>query len=545
MDTEERSQLLSQICLAESRRSDLRTTIAVLNYQIESLRAQEHAITLEINRLTNAHSRFNWLPDDILREIFLWCIGDDLQVDIPSLSRFTERLEGDDDYEPESDSSSDDEDTCTDPESDGDRYVLAWHGWESDADSESPEEQPPPQQAVLSHVCSRWRRLTLSTYELWSSVFITFFDARSKQLANEWLSKAAGYPVTISISSIRDWDSASHVEFDVHTELKDFLSAYKIKILDLPIYSKTWPQLTLIFSELPDENISFLEKLSLADLDDDGRQELLLLPSARYPRLHCLELSGLFDCSAFILPWNTLRELDITFVYLPFTQCLHVLRQCTSLDTCSFSVKSSSNIAMQYEPVHHPNLSRLLLYLNEPALIEIVLRPLTVPNLTSLAIERGIGDGIHPAHYPFPLPLLGSGFEAEYLNLMHRSKHPSIQHLSITYTDDPINIANLLVASPTLTRLTIGYAVFGQTTLDELAEGRLGPNLQHLGLVNLDGASVRKVLDMILSRNSEQVWKDGVTPFRSVELLGSCLDDADLIALREAGVEPKSLQLPW
>jgi hypothetical protein len=543
MDPEEQSRLLSQIHLAESHRSDLRTTIAVLNSQIESLRAQEHAVTLEINHLTNAHSPFNWLPDDILREIFLWCIGDDLEVDIPSLSRFTE---GDDDFEPESDSSSDDadSDTCTDPECDEeDRYVLAWPGWkESDADSESLEE--PPQQIILSHICSRWRRLTLSTHELWSSVFITFFDARSKQLATEWLSKAAGYPVSISISSIHDWDSASHVEFNIHAELRDFLSAYKIKMLDLPIYSKTWPQLTLMFSELPDENISFLEKLSLIDLDDNGRQEPLLLNSARYPRLRFLELSGLFECSVFILPWNTLRELDITFVYLPFAQCLHVLRQCTSLDTCSFGVRSSPNMAMQYEPVHHPNLSRLFLYFNEPAPVDTILRPLTVPNLTSLTIDRGFLREINRVQHPFPIPLLGSGFEAEYLNLMQRSKYPSIQHLFISYTDIPINIANLLVASPSLTRLTIGYVAFGQTTFDELAEGQLGPNLHHLGLVELGDASLRKVLDMILSRNSEQVWKEGVTPFRSVELLGSCLDDANLKALREVGVEPRSLPTP-
>ena len=541
MEPEERSRLLSQIRLAESHRSDLCTTITVLNSQIESLHAQANAVTLEINRLTNARSPFNWLPDEILREIFLWCIGDDLEVDIPSLSRFRE---GDDDSEPESDPSGDDADsnTCTDPRFvEEDRYVLTWPGWEeSDANSESLEE-PLPQQIILSHICSRWRRLTLSRYELWSSVLITLFDARSKQLATEWLSKAAGYPVSISISSIRDWDSASHVEFDVRTELRDFLSAYKIKMLDLPIYSKTWPQLTLMFSELPEANISFLEKLSLVDLDDDGGQELLLLSSARYPRLRFLELSGLFDCSALILPWNTLRELDLTFVYLPFTECLHVLRQCTSLDTCSFGVKSSSNMAMRYKPVHHPNLSRLLLYLNEPSPIDLILRLLTVPNLTSLTIDRGLFGEINQAHYPFPLPLLGSGFEVEYLNLMRRSKYPSIQHLSISYTDIPIYIANLLVASPSLTRLTIGYVAFGQTTFDELAQGQLGPNLHHLGLVKLGDASLRKVLDMILSRNSEQ---EGVTPFKSVELLESCLDDADLKALREVGIEPRSLPIP-
>ena len=524
------TMLFSQICLAESRRSDLRS-------QIESLCAQEHAITLEINDLINTRSLPNWLPDDVLREIFLWCIGDDLEVDIPS--GFTQ----DDDYEPESELS-DDADTCTDPEYDEeDRYMLAWPGWEeSDTDSESLED-PLPQQIVLSHVCSRWRHLALSTCELWSSVFITWFDGHSKQVANEWLSKAGRYPVSISISSIgscSDWDTASGVEFDIQTELKDFLSAYNIKMLDLPIYSKTWPQLTLILSELPDENISFLEKLSLTELDDDGS---LFLDDARYSRLHFLQLAGRFNSALFVLPWNALRELDTTVFYLPFTQCLHILRQCTSLQTCSFGIKFVT--AMEYEPVDHPSLSVLLLSFIKPATIHTVLRPLTIPNLTSLTIDRAYFDSDSKLYSA--LPLLGSCLSAGYLDLMQRSNYPSIQHLSITYTDFPINIANLLIASPTLTRLTIGHVAFGQTTLGDLAEGQLGPNLQHLAVVRLSDASLREVLDAILSRNSERVGKESVTPFKSVELLDNCLDDTDLMALREAGVEPKCLPVfsPW
>jgi hypothetical protein len=527
------TMLFSQISLAESRRSDPQS-------QIESLCAREHAIALEINHLTNTHSLPNWLPDDVLREIFLWCIGDDLEVDIPS------RYPQGDDYEPESELS-DDADTCTDPECDEDRYMLAWPGWEeSDADSESLED-PLPQQIILSHVCSRWRHLALSTSELWSSVFITWFDARSKQLANEWLSKAARYPVSISISSIcscSDWDTASDVEFDIQTELRDFLSAYNIKMLDLPIYSKTWPQLTLILSELPDDNISFLEKLSLTELDEGGS---LFLDDARYSRLQFLQLAGRFDGTSFVLPWNSLRELDTTVFYLPFTQCLHILRQCTSLHTCSFGVKFLTAMEyetayLEYEPVDHPNLSVLLVSFINPAPIHVVLRPLTIPNLTSLIIDRAYFDSDNKLYST--LPLLGSGLSAGYLDLMQRSNYPSIRHLSITYTDFPINIANLLIASPTLTQLTIGHVAFGQTTLGDLAEGQLGPNLQHLAVVRLSDASLREVLDAILLRNSERVGKESVTPFRSVELLDNCLDDTDLMALREVGVELKCLPIP-
>ena len=513
--TDEPSRLLFQICVAKSHRSDLRS-------QIELFRAQEHALTLEINKLANV--LFSWLPDDILQEIFIWCIGDNPEVDIPFMEGFCESMEDElDDYERDSNSDHG-SDMCTNPEFDADELHV------------SKEELLLPQQIILSHVCSRWRRVASSTRKLWSSVFITCFNALSKRLANEWLLKAADCPISISISSfVRSSD-----EFNTYTELKNFLSAYKIRILDLSIYSKTWVELGLVMTDLPDENISFLEKLSLTDMDDGDVQEILCLNSPRYPNLHFLELSG-GDCnSAFIAPWDSLYELDISCCYLPFAQCLHILRQCTSLHTCSFCVNLLS-AEVQYEPVHHPNLSVLLLSFVCPVSVGISLRPLTIPNLTSLTIDRAY-LGHHFSH-----PLLGSGLETEYSSLMQRSNNPSIQHLSIIYMDIPINIANILISSPTLTRLTIGHVAFGQQleTLNDFAEGLLGPNLQHLGLVKLSElGSLHRILEMILLRNLGHVPKLG-----SVELLDNYLDDTpDLVALavalREAGVELKSLPTP-
>ena len=561
--TEERSWLLSQICIAESDRYDIHSTIKILNAQIEPLRAQEHAITLEINQLTNARSLFSWLPDNIKQEIFLLCIGDNPEVDVPFMDVgngdndcqsdiLFESSEDEDHYERDSDSDLG-SDMCTDLEFDKDEYVTSE---ESDSASEvtSVEELLPPQQLILSHVCSRWRHIVLSTRQLWSSVFITCFNALSKRLANEWLSKADGYPISISISSF----VLSSDEFDTYTELKDFLSAYRLINLDLPIYSKTWLELGLIIAELPDENISFLEKLSLTEMDGSGGKELLYLNNPRYPNLHFLELSG-GDChSAFVAPWNSLYELDISCCHVPFAQCLHILRQCMSLHTCSFGVEFLSNKTEECEPVYHPNLSVLLLSFVNPASVDIFLRSLTIPKLTSLTIDRAYFD--YDRKLYTSRPLLGTGLETEYSNLMQRSNNPSIQYLSITYTDIPINIANILISSPTLTRLTIGYVAFGQQleVLNDFAEGLLGPNLQHLGLVKLDTlGGLPSILEMILSRNAWHARKENpsVMPLRSVELLDDCLDDylddtdlATLVAaLREAGVELKSLPVhcPW
>ena len=67
----------------------------------------------------------------------------------------------------------------------------------------------------------------------------------------------------------------------------------------------------------------------------------------------------------------------------------------------------------------------------------------------------------------------------------------------------------------------------------------LGPNLQHLCVVNLLDESIDEFLEMVLARNAnlKQAGKESVMPFKWISLNGCRLSEKDMKALQEAGVE--------
>ncbi|KAF8332172.1 hypothetical protein F5887DRAFT_997263 [Amanita rubescens] len=252
------------------------------------------------------------LPDDIVQEIFIWYVNDDPFVDVPFLP-IEEESEDDDDSD----------------------YSVR------SSDEISSFEEIPfinhlPLPFVVSHVCSAWRRVALSTPRLWSNVCIRTFGPCSKRLATEWLLKAGSCPLFITIFNL-----VSDSHFDIYDELREFLSAYNIKSLELPLLSQTCPLLPLLLAELPDERIIHLESLSLTDLEY-GRNEFLFLDDARYPFLRELQLIGRFVGDMIIFPWISLRHLDASTALLPMMQCLHILRDSVSLEVCYLGVSSDT-----------------------------------------------------------------------------------------------------------------------------------------------------------------------------------------------------------
>ena len=182
----------------------------------------------------------------------------------------------------------------------------------------------------------------------------------------------------------------------------------------------------------------------------------------------------------------------------------------------------------ELKPVHHPTLSVLYLYIVEITPFKMFLRLLAAPNLTSLAIKE-------VCFFPYGPP----GFGEEYFSFMQRSEHPPIHRLNIQLSFIPMDISTLLIPAPTVTHLTFNCVSFNKEALRDMAEGRLGPNLQRLDVGGIQDVKVDEFLEMVLARNahSKQAGKDGVMPFRRMSLYCSGISDQDVKALQEAGVE--------
>ncbi|KIM83550.1 hypothetical protein PILCRDRAFT_428344 [Piloderma croceum F 1598] len=173
---------------------------------------------------------------------------------------------------------------------------------------------------LLGSVCSRWRRVSLSTPKLWASFRLTIRPKYQKNdvvLANTWLARAGTCPLYISLGSVGSYQNsmrplmevfARHCEhwYDVH--------------LSLPPH--VLRSLSVVKNRLPR-----LQKLHLSDLLDDS---IDIFESA--PQLYCFHLDWPMKGLAFKVPWNQLQEfktgwcsVDDYLLFLPLAPNLEVL----------------------------------------------------------------------------------------------------------------------------------------------------------------------------------------------------------------------------
>lgn len=453
-----------------------------------------------------------WLPEDVLREVFILYVNNDLTVDVPflpmqdedySVSSYWDDIDDDDgNYSPSVTS------YWEDIDDDEGNYSPSEPDEVSSLEGKPPDDLPPP--LVLSHVCSAWRNTALSMLQLWSDVCIATFDPHSKRLAAEWLLKAGTCPVSITI-----YEVVSDPEAIFYDELREFLSAYHIKRLELPLLSQTFPRLQLLLTELPAEKVVCLESLSLTDLEN-GHQDFLCLDSTRYPCLRDLELLGHFVGDSIILPWTTLRYLDTLTLHLPAVQCLHILRECVFLEVCFLGISSPHEPRSVVEDVHLPSLREFTISFSFPADVGDFFRLLTIPNLNVLTVDRHrrIGGELRWSN-------------EEYSRMIQRSNCP-LHHLTILRSD-LVDVYNVLHSSPMLTA-KIHRALFRQETLDHLATGQLAPLLQRFYIGVLLGVPSSAFKEMISLRAMNSKSDAGV--------------DCRLMPLTFAYITEEDLQIP-
>ncbi|KAK2464425.1 hypothetical protein APHAL10511_003573 [Amanita phalloides] len=422
---------------------------------IEDLRerAQE-----AVNIFETALSPNRRLPSVVLEQIFLCCIEDD-----PTMHIVAEDRPETPDYIPES------SDELSESE-------LADEDFPYDGESED-EPAELPIQLALSHVCSRWRTIALSTKQLWRNVNIMPFNEESKAFAQEWLSRAGNLHVSISITEV-DYCTDS----DLHTILIDFLSAYKLRDLELPLYSATWPQIPSILSELPLKCVAELESLSLYDTDFIG-SEHISFRSSRYPNLKRIALDGNFNMTSFMLPWKTLRHLDLDSEAV---QLDDFLRECVLLETCSLYL--SYVPSAPFNAIRLPKLRELSLSLaSGHGTVRNIFHSLDVPNLEILVLD-------------------GASKERLTAATLDSLEFPRLRHLSIGEVSFVLHVPALLNRLPSLEEITLPHssssfieeAVDEKETMDKLATGIIGPRLRKITVGHFQEKD--NFLDMISRR---------------------------------------------
>ncbi|KAK2464419.1 hypothetical protein APHAL10511_003567 [Amanita phalloides] len=502
---DEETYISSLLSRATAQQNQVRSHIADLERQKQGIIAQirvlqdeEDSISTQIDDYRAALAPHKRLSGDVLNEIFTWCVLDDPIVSVPWYEPLWEES-SDGSYHPDADADADSGsedsqetyDSSADDATNGeaDSYLSVWS---ASFEEESRMRLPLP--LILSHICAAWRHVALSMPLLWSNVSITSFTRRTKRLATEWLSRAGDFPVCITIYDI----AKDSIKFNLFAELKDFLLQYHFKTLELPLCSSSCPQLHFILSELPAERTSQLEKLSLVDVEE-CQLSSVLLKGTWYPHLRELELVGKFkfDFRTFTLPWTALHNLDIELCLLPAADCFDILRQCTSLQTCSLGISSvPESTSIEGQSIHLPTLRDLSINIFSRDQIGMFFRPLTIPSLTALAVS-GFSKWSHQ----------------DFSEMMRRSNRP-LTYLTIELFAEPISLGPILTTAPGLKLLLLDQARFDQDALDGLACGELGRYLQHFTLCNIGGRDPRRLWEMIRRRKENSEHHD-VIPFMS------------------------------
>ncbi|KAF8636784.1 hypothetical protein AX17_003263 [Amanita inopinata Kibby_2008] len=326
----------------------------------------------------------------------------------------------------------------------------------------------------ITHVCSAWRRVALDTPELWNNVLLKVEPRKINRLrvAREWLSRADSLPRSLEI-----WDTDEKAAYDAYTmnafATQRLITSFQFRRLVIRL-GIAWP---LTLRDIPNESLAHLEELILVSHFEVSLGSIMFSPSARFPSLTRLEISGCFDILnlGFLVPWHQLRHISLRTLTAP-SDCLEALREGISLETCQIHVAAHNRYSYEHNdmPQNIPllNLRFLALKFDDYADVQRFMRQLrvTLPNLSTLDICTGRHSRL----------LLDSSAMVQPLQHFEARK---LQTLRMELIEANLDVGGLLQCVPSISSLKLlGGSFLDDDGLDGLGTGKLGPRLQDIYL---------------------------------------------------------------
>ncbi|KAM6501836.1 hypothetical protein JOM56_001813 [Amanita muscaria] len=304
---------------------------------------------------------------------------------------------------------------------------------------------------TISHVCSLWRQIALSTPEFWANVSIK-------------LSRAGNHP-----RSLKFMDSGYRAGGLSVGELllRKLVIHYPCRKLHL---SLPHTQVTPFIEWL---NGPFSDYLEVLDIDftrtlwDERRPHLVAIaPTKRLKNLLHVRLAGMCDFQNIIpvIPLKQLQYITLLF-WIPYPNCLNILSECASLVHCRIDVHDIIDYGFKVptssarRPVTLPALRVLRLFFR-PAVygsdgshVEKMIQFLSVPRLCHLTLGQKVRANM--TNY------LGTTAICE---LLQRSNGmPDLVSLDLGLkTRTPIDVQALLTKTPRLRLLHVRSGAFDE-----------------------------------------------------------------------------------
>ncbi|KAF8653632.1 hypothetical protein AX16_003784 [Volvariella volvacea WC 439] len=239
---------------------------------------------------------------------------------------------------------------------------------------------------VLASICSDWRRVAISTPQLWCRLHIKLATRRSQDdfgLVSTWLGRSGACPLQFSVQWFEKAPKHDHPALNA---LASRSQQWRKMLLHLPLL--TLGKLSKISRPLP-----FLQELNITTLDAfDGTTDTFEEPIIAFRdamnlrRLECIRL----PFHLLELPWTQMEEIPA--LHIPVDQCSAVLRQSPNLLTAVFAFDYHTSTLPDDAPTfEHSQLKSLTFYplpWREVVNPESILRYLQAPKLIHLKISK-------------------------------------------------------------------------------------------------------------------------------------------------------------
>lgn len=286
--------------------------------------------------------------------------------------------------------------------------------------SHNSEPTPISQETLLSitHVCSRWRKLALSSGELWTSLVISFpITTEELVRAKTWLSRSNPYPLRIAID-LRDpdwdFDEDSHATqwFEMQATMGVILPEVE-RWQEMKIFADNWAPLHAFLYYTQNMSTPLLRSLTLRRCNpyfsaphqtfapSSSRAFLPLFGNRKLQELRILELEGVHVDWARSMAIRGLTKLSFGYhakdVLPSLAEFRDLLISCPELDSLVIAgwgprLGEDLNIRANelkrfYGTIQLPRLKALELGVMIPSYAVNLLSLFTIPSLKLLTLD--------------------------------------------------------------------------------------------------------------------------------------------------------------
>ncbi|KAG7096344.1 hypothetical protein E1B28_003788 [Marasmius oreades] len=407
---------------------------------------------------------------------------------------------------------------------------------------------------LLSHVCRRWRAISIGCHTIWSSISINRMreiSMKQKILVGAFLANSAKSPLDIRVVENR-LSRHTHATWDL---LKSHLSRCGRLSLGLTQYTSldTFQGMDITFHDLLSLRVDVDTSIpSEPDLDNPFWQALCHAPKFTQARI----------CKIYPhnpLPYPQLTTLVINSVYLEdvggLLRALELSRNLRSFSLLEIEfIYLPTSVDHMIRPVEMPSLRTLslypeimLLHMDNP-ILDVLCSSLVMPTLSAF----GLGCTNSTSNV--------TRWPSSLLSMLRRSS-ATLRHVWLTtlcpvhgFWEAPLDM--LLETIPNLTHLDLGEwfnnyeyhssrnSLISSTITDIacLSQTAVLPNLEHMSLVcvQLDPDILLKILDFAASRSPSRLSNVAPVPCRSLKtlrVLSSLTDSSSKFVLEAHMVE--------